>query len=324
LPDISALNGTAVDNVAEFDGLTVTPFVGLLDETYGSGAAVAYSVRRLASATTVLLRVRRDTAGGTGDNTEADVGFDSNNVLSLESPVSNFSVGGSNATTLGEFLNVGTVNSITYTDKDSLSPNTAAAYVDEWKDQSGNGNDAEQTTFTDQLSIHSGAANTDIIKENGKPALDAAQSITTGMSVTLSSALSQPNTYSIVAKHDSGATRSTMSDGGTNRNLIRTNAFDELQINAGSSVNGSDPTGSQHNFFALFNGSNSYCYVDATQDISGDAGTQSLGTTIYLCIDSNSTSVLQGTMQEWIVWNSNKDTNRTDIESDVNTYFSIY
>ncbi len=314
------MDGLAKASILDINGVAVPSAAAFLLDTY-TGAAAGYSVRRIASSATVLVRVRRETAGGTGDDDEADVAYDSNNILSLNSAISNASAGVT-ATTLGQFLNVGTVNGTTYTNPDSLTV-TASCLVDTWYDQAGS-NDAEQTTFTDQLSIHSGAANTDIIKENGKPALDAAQSITTGMSVTLSSALSQPNTYSIVAKHDSGATRSTMSDGGTNRNLIRTNAFDELQINAGSSVNGSDPTGSQHNFFALFNGSNSYCYVDATQDISGDAGTQSLGTTIYLCIDSNSTSVLQGTMQEWIVWNSDQSSNRSDIEENINSDYLIY
>ncbi len=170
MPDISALNGTAINNVAEFDGLTVT-------EAVVGAPAAAYSVRLLDSAlgvptyTGAAMRIRRVTgAGQAGNDDEADVGFDSNDVISLESPVSNFSVGGSNATTLGQFLNVGTVNSIAYTDADSLT-NTAAAYVDEWKDQSGNGNDAEQGTPSAQPQIHVGTVDTDLILENGKPAI---------------------------------------------------------------------------------------------------------------------------------------------------------
>ena len=77
MPDISALNGTAIDSVAEFDGLTVTAavaFTGLLDTYTGAGAG--YSVRRLATSATNLMRIREDA----GD-TETDIGYDSNNEL---------------------------------------------------------------------------------------------------------------------------------------------------------------------------------------------------------------------------------------------------
>ncbi len=163
-------------SVAQIDGLNIPGGAPAIP-----APAAAYSVRLLDSAlgvptyTGAAMRVRRVTgAGQAGNDDEADVGFDSNDVISLESPVSNFSVGGSNATTLGQFLNVGTVNSITYTDADSLAPNTAAAYVDGWKDQSGNGNDAEQTAPASQPQIHVGTVDTDLILENGKPAIKPA------------------------------------------------------------------------------------------------------------------------------------------------------
>jgi hypothetical protein len=161
LPDISELNGTAIDSVAEFDGLTVTAAAPAVPSP-----AAAYSVRLLDSAvgvssyTGAAMRVRRVTGtGNTGNDDEADVAFDTSltePTISLDSAVSNFSAGGSNATTLGQFLNVGTVGGTTYTDADSLAPNTAAAYVDEWKDQSGNANHATQGTPSNQPQIHSG------------------------------------------------------------------------------------------------------------------------------------------------------------------------
>ena len=111
-------------SVAEIDGLTISSgpaFTGLLD-TY-TGAAAGYSVRQLKSGVTVAMRVRRDTAGGTGDDKEADVAFDTSltdPAISLDSAISNASVGVT-ATTLGQFLNVGTVNGTTYTNPDSLT-----------------------------------------------------------------------------------------------------------------------------------------------------------------------------------------------------------
>ncbi len=176
-------------SVAQIDGLNIPGGAPAIP-----APAAAYSVRLLDSAlgvptyTGAAMRVRRVTgAGQAGNDDEADVGFDSNDVISLESPVSNFSVGGSNATTLGQFLNVGTVNSITYTDADSLAPNTAAAYVDGWKDQSGNGNDAEQTAPASQPQIHVGTVDTDLILENGKPTLKMVATDTLATSASFSS-----------------------------------------------------------------------------------------------------------------------------------------
>ena len=185
MADISKINAVALANIAKLDAVTAAniakvnglvfstapAFVGLLDETYGSGAAAAYSTRRLASATTVLLRVRRDTGtGGAEDDDEADVAYDSNNELSLDSAISNTSAGVT-ATTLGQFINVGTVGGTTYSNPDSLTV-TASCFVDEWKDQSGNANDAEQTAFGSQPQIHNGTVNTDLITENGKPGVE--------------------------------------------------------------------------------------------------------------------------------------------------------
>ena len=72
------------------------------------------------------------------------------------------------------------------TDADSLAPNTAAAYVDEWKDQSGNANHATQGTPSNQPQIHSGLASTDLILENGKPAIASTISTSLTMSSTIS------------------------------------------------------------------------------------------------------------------------------------------
>ena len=115
-------------SVAEIDGLTISGGAPAV-----SAPAAAYSVRLLDSAvgissyTGAAMRVRRETAGGTGDDDEADIAFDSG-VISLDSAISNASALVT-ATTLGQFLNVGTVNGTTYTNPDSLTV-TASCLVD--------------------------------------------------------------------------------------------------------------------------------------------------------------------------------------------------
>lgn len=112
------------------------------------------------------MRVRRETAGGAGDDDEADIGFDSG-VISLDSPISNASAGVT-ATTLGQFLNVGTVGGTTYTNPDSLTT-TAECLVVTWMDQSANSYDATNSTQGEQPQIHAGTVNTDLNQEGSIP-----------------------------------------------------------------------------------------------------------------------------------------------------------
>ena len=183
MPDISKINAVAIADIEKVDGILAADIEkvnGLVFSTAPaiSAPAVAYSVRLLDTAvgvptyTGAAMRVRRDT-GGTGDDDEADIAFDTSltdPTISLDSAISNASAGVT-ATTLGQFINVGTVNGTTYTNPDSLTV-TASCYVDEWKDQSGNANHAAQATHASQPRIHNGTVNTDLITENGKPALD--------------------------------------------------------------------------------------------------------------------------------------------------------
>ncbi len=129
---------------------TAPAFTGLLD-TY-SGAAAAYSTRRLYSLYTgAALRVREDS----GD-TETDIGFDSNGDLDTAAI----------ATHCG----------------------TANGYVTKWYGQessggTGSGLDAAQATSGSQPQIYDGSA---VITENGKPTLD----FNGGKHITPSSSLS--------------------------------------------------------------------------------------------------------------------------------------
>ena len=110
-------------------GSQITQFVGLLD-TY-SGAAAAYSLRKLRSAYTgSSIKVRR-----ASDNTEQDIGFVNNEL---------------DTTSLASFCS-GT-----------------NGFVTTWYDQSGNGNDATQTTASDQPQIVSSGS---VILDNGKPSI---------------------------------------------------------------------------------------------------------------------------------------------------------
>jgi len=290
-------------------------------------------VRQLKSGVTVAMRVRRDTAGGTGDDDEADVSFDTsftNPTISLDSAISNASAGVT-ATTLGEFLNVGTVNSTTYSNPDSLS-GTASCFVNEWEDQSGNSNHASQATFGSQPQIHSGTVNTDLITENGKPAIewDGTDDILLTVSVLDFSA----HTTSIVFGTDSiplDADVTIMGTGGTNGQFYYANTdfgtasnnlryYLNAEIYVGSSIRN---TGQVLTTFKHDSGTSSV-YLDGSLDASGSI---SLTVNDIVRIGAHAVSGREfpGPIQEFIFWETaQSDSNRTGIETNINGFFGIY
>ena len=330
MPDISKINAVAVADIEKLDSIlaaniekvnglvfsTAPAFVGLLDETYGSGAAAAYSVRRLASATTVLLRVRRETAGGTGDDDEADVAYDSNNELSLDSAISNASTGVT-ATTLGQFLNVGTVNGTTYTNPDSLTV-TASCFVDEWRDQSGNANHAEQTAQGNQPQIHSGTVNTDLNTENGKPIIKNGADTANRNALEFAVNFSNDSWLFSVCLVD--ASFSALIEGATANDFVAlAQAGSTTSCNSGASNVVLYKDGSS--WSATTRGNvysdllNNQSLVVADFDASWTSG--AIG---Y----KSSPSIELQPVREFIIWTTDQSSNRSAIETNINTYFSIY
>ena len=337
MPEISKINALAIGSVSKVDGLAKASildidgvavpaaFTGLLDETYGSGAAAAYSVRRLASATTVLLRVRRDTGGGTGDDDEADVSYDSNNELSLDSAISNASAGVT-ATTLGQFINVGTVGGTTYTNPDSLS-GTASCFADEWKDQSGNARHASQATFGSQPQIHSGTVDTDLIKENGKPALDwdgTDDVLITAYDPTVThtafwAQVPTTNVFSPVYTSEN-TSNLRMWVGAMTDNTLTIYRGGTAAASEGSTLSG------QYLGYCL----NKATVTDVRLGVDGSnvAASGSIGsgyiTKLRLGAEDTSGNYGDSRIQEFVIYDSDNSSNKSSIEGNLNSYFSIY
>ena len=353
MADISKINAVALANIAKLDAVTAAniakvnglvfstapAFVGLLDETYGSGAAAAYSTRRLASATTVLLRVRRDTGtGGAEDDDEADVAYDSNNELSLDSAISNASAGVT-ATTLGQFINVGTVNGTTYTNPDSLTV-TASCLVDTWYDQAGS-NDAEQATQGRQPQIHDGTVNTDLITENGKPAVDF-----NGSNLLLSSTTDTANNtitaHFVTTPHTQGTAPGIdifgqYHSGNAPYNIWALETYTTNDLSASYS-NGNSWSGnnSEHTFtvndqvlfLAVYDTSNIIHSKNGSAITGTRAGSFNTQASPYFIgsfpASVGGTNSLDGYVQEAVIWpTAQSSTNRSGIEGNINAHFQI-
>lgn len=327
LNTISRFGGVS-NTLEKINGVAVTtPAAGFLLDTY-TGAAAAYSVRSLSSSYTgPCMRVRRNLASaGTGHDDEADVAFDTNGEISLDSAVSNFNPSGSSATTLGQFLAASG-----YTDVDSLLPDTITATVSGWYDQSGNGNNATQSTSGSQPQIYNGTA---VVTVGGKAAMqfdgtdDRFQLDVTATGLNLDVA----NTSSFHVAQYNNATNDrsfALSLGGVAARWYpgwMDNGLFKYGYNATTSVS-TETANTDQNLFTMIAGStlgqaeawrNGVSKMTATL-----ASSQIMGDVVGIGL-FRTTFYLDGTVQEVIIYSSDQSSNRTGIEDNINAEFGIY
>jgi hypothetical protein len=287
LPNINDINGVTVANLAKLDavlkaniskvnGLTLSAAAAFLLDTY-TGAAAGYSVRRLASSATNLMRIREDV----GD-TETDIGYDSNGDLDTAAIASHCG--------------------------------TANGYVVTWYDQSGNANNATQSTTINQPRIYNGSS---IITENGKPVI-APNTVFQSLSASFTNASTQ--WMFCVLTGESNFSAGFEGDAASDYVLISQSGVTSSHYNNVSSLS------MYKNGSAWSATTRDDVYTDLlnTQSlITMDGNFSSFGNTLNIGYPS-STSVYMKRTQEVIIYQSDQSSNRTGIESDINTYFSIY
>jgi len=265
-------------------------FTGLLNESYGSGAAAAYSVRRLnGNYTGAAIQVERSS-----DNTTQDIGFDSNGDLD-ESALSTFCSG--------------TVCKV------------RTWYGQEASGGTGSGNDAVQTDHTKQPTIYTGGA---IVKENGNPAIrfngsNNTLDFTTTSSTTTCFIVQETigtDDLLISSKTSNSRWHFFMQDGDTRTDTsqFRTTTGNFGYKNGTLVVTEGTTTRDQvHTAFA-----------DGTQNLSSWIGLDNAPADNYrLSGYFTGTSIpYAGDVQEVIMYNTDHTSNRTSIESNIGDYFT--
>jgi hypothetical protein len=271
---------------------TTAAATDLLLDTY-TGAAAAYSVRKLdKDYTGSCMRVREDS----GD-TETDIGFDSNGDLDTSAI----------ATHCG----------------------SANGYVVTWYDQSGNSNNATQGTSGSQPQIYNGTA---VITENGKPAVsfdgtnDEFDISYSGLNINN---LSVATVWQDAVGGGGDRMHFTLNNGSNQQYWHYVQAGVDRFWYAGNSAMNFGTTDTNQHLSLLIAGSTSGAarfYRDSVE----------ASTTATLVSDVVNTAEQKlgnfytgnfwwdGTTQEFIVWGADQFNNRTGIQSDINTYFSIY
>jgi hypothetical protein len=271
----------------------------LLDQY--SGAAAAYSLRKLdKDYTGSAIRVRRS-----NDNSEQDIGFTSGNDLDTAS--------------LKTFVGAN------------------SGFVTTWYDQSGNARNATQTTAANQPRIVNAGR---VERQNSKVSTfydgsndrltlsDFALPTSSIFSAAINTGATASNIHSIYCR----GTATNLANRDALLYIWRTSNNLELQRSDGSTF----PTatiGINVNNFNLLTGI--YTGTQLTAFANGIAGT-SVNTTVsgvtsnpvssIGCTFENLTQLyfFLGRISEVIVYASNQSSNRTGIENNINTYFSIY
>jgi hypothetical protein len=264
-----------------------TPAASLLLDTY-SGASVAYSLRKLRTAYTGnAIRVRRSS-----DNTEQNIGF-VNNVLDTSS--------------LLTFVGAGN------------------GFVTTWYDQSGNANNATQTTAANQPQIVSSGA---MITTNGKNSMsfDGSNDFF-NLASTINVASSNYNSF--VGKRDASGRRLlglSSLDGAAYLWVLWADNKYYLQAKSTNFQlsNSTDTTTSQLLLTGLNNAGTMAMYKNG-----GVISSIQASTTIIMTINSlgqyfGGSSYNFANLQEIVFYNSEQSANRTGIETNINTFYSIY
>jgi hypothetical protein len=246
------------------------------------------------------MKVRR-----ASDDAEADIGFDSNGDLDTAAI----------ATHCG----------------------ASAGYVSVWYDQAnigGTPNNATQSTTSAQPQIYNG---TSVLTENGKPAVEF-DGVTEHLSLSYTGIGAETNKFiSLVATSNdatfrrrplsfsnSGATRVSMWYDDASSADFTGNGF-------ANSVSASATVSSQHLLIGQDIATNQAIYVNASAggtNTSGGTTTDTNQGFIGVHDPAQGSAAARqnhsGPVQEIILWPSDQSSNRTGIESDINTYFSIY
>jgi hypothetical protein len=265
-------------------------YVGILN--LYPNASAAYSLRLLKNNYIGnAVRIRRS-----GDNSETDIGFLSNGNFNVLQATAFCIAGG------------GTQN----------------GFVVTWFDQSGNSNNATQIIAANQPQI---VSNGNIISINSKASINfdgndlllkngvALNTVITSFSVYKNTSLvGNPNVFSTGLIGISTSKAFGLNSG---TGLQRIFAGSSLSFNVSSIIN------THYLGYNLYAGGSSQIAINGSLAIVGDAGTNS-NTDLSIGAGLAASNFMIGLIQEIIFYSTNRSTNKTAIETNINQYYGIY
>jgi hypothetical protein len=279
---------------------SAAPTASYLFDVY-SGARFGYSLRKLSNSYTgSAVRVRRS-----NDNSEQDIGF------------------------VGEALDTASLSSFV---------GANSAFVTKWYDQSNNNRVAAQTTAGNQPRIVNAGT---IETENGKPAVNFGTNSNNWWLDLPTAALAANNlcSYFQVARVNTfgSSNAGVFAPSTTNSTGIEIlqhaviSIPSYMRLNNTAKNNSSNPlwtNNAQGMFTFITNASSTAAWNNANSvTLSSTTAMGTLGFTGVYAIGryaGGSSNVMSGEWQELVVYQSDETSNRTGIQSNINTYYAIY
>ena len=192
---------------------------------------------------------------------------------------------------------------------------TNDGFVTTWYDQSGNTNNTTQATATKQPKL---VTNGVIELENGQPSVvySGGQSLFTNSYTQ--GAISQPVSIFTVANRNSN--NGYIFDGNSQRIAnVNTKYFF-----AGTAMLTTFPLTIQFLGSWMANTTASELYVNSNLDTSGNIGTSGMDGLFLGSRKGAAGNFMVGSIQEFIIYPSDQSANRTGIETNINTEYTIY
>jgi hypothetical protein len=266
----------------QYGGGGPPPTVFLLDSY--PGATAAYSLRKLRNAYSgSVIRVRRSS-----DNTETDIGFVSNQL---------------DTATLLTFCGAGN------------------GFLSTWYDQSGNGNNATQTTAVSQAQIVSGGS---LITDGGKVAIIGNQFLTLNSEIVPTSSYAG---FSVMSRSVTNAIMCSFSGAGipiislvTNATTVNTNLYNYNKV-VENRIGFIDLGRFLFSTINTVNVQSTYLNNIIQPDVvTSEVG----GGNFNRVMGRNAIELFNGKAQEFILYNSNQAVNNAAINTNINSYYNIY
>jgi hypothetical protein len=210
-----------------------------------------------------------------------------------------------------------------------ITQTTADGAVTTWYDQSGNGNDATNSTESEQPLVVSGGSV--LVDGNGKAAIEFDG---------VDDYLAKIATFTINGDHLISAVHTPQGVGGylfsmgyndPESIILWNNATNYSRYwlsGSGDQLNSAETVAGQRLTTGEFESGTQTLYIDGTQNSTksttyngGDVPDITIGYAVQRAQGSN---FLVGKVQELIFFNSDQSTNRTGIEGNINDHFDIY
>jgi hypothetical protein len=221
------------------------------------------------------------------DNSEQDIGFDSNGNLD-ESALTAF-VGANNG------------------------------YIVKWYDQTTNGNNATQTAASRQLRVVSSGT----IDKLGTKVAPVSNVVRVFYIPDITIAVTPPQTSIAVIKSSQTSGTSHFISENLATGTYRFSGHDDfLSLHGGSAISASGISQAHMVAVGLCNGASSYIRANGSEVTTGN--TSGNNYSINRVFGDNATNNFKGNMQEILIYTADKSTDIAAIETDINTYYSIY